>query len=117
VRPCRPDRSAGSPGRLAQRDVDAKTNEITQVKPLLDDGDITGALVAADALHVQRDTARYLVEQKEGDYLFTAVMRPARPVRRDHRWRLPQAGGRAKVEFAITQGQKGPQAENVKVIG
>jgi hypothetical protein len=73
--------SATVPGRpatgaravLAQRDVDAKTNEITQVKPLLDDVDITGALVTADALHVQRDTTRYLVEQKEADYLFTAV--------------------------------------------
>jgi predicted transposase YbfD/YdcC len=63
----------GARAVLAQRDVDAKTNEITQVRPLLDDVDITGALVTADALHVQRDTARYLVEEKEADYLFTAV--------------------------------------------
>ena len=34
---------------LAQRDVAAKTNGITQVKPLLDDLDIAGALVTADA--------------------------------------------------------------------
>jgi len=40
---------------LAQKDVDQKTNEITQVKPLLDDVDITGALVTADALHVQKE--------------------------------------------------------------
>jgi predicted transposase YbfD/YdcC len=58
---------------LAQKDIDAKTNEITQVRPLLDDIDITGALVTADALHVQKDTARYLVEDKHADYLFTAV--------------------------------------------
>ena len=58
---------------LAQKDVDAKTNEITQVKPLLDGHDITGALVTADALHVQKETARYLVEDKTADYLFTAV--------------------------------------------
>jgi predicted transposase YbfD/YdcC len=58
---------------LAQKDIDTKTNEITQVKPLLDDVDITGALVTADAMHVQKETARYLVEDKEADYLFTAV--------------------------------------------
>jgi predicted transposase YbfD/YdcC len=58
---------------IAQKDVDAKTNEITQVRPLLDDIAIAGALVTADALHVQRDTARYLVEEKGADYLFTAV--------------------------------------------
>ena len=58
---------------IAQRDVDAKTNEITQVKPLLEEVDITGALVTADAMHVQKETARYLVEDKRADYLFTAV--------------------------------------------
>jgi hypothetical protein len=34
----------GARAVLAQKDIDAKTNEITQVKPLLDDIDITGAL-------------------------------------------------------------------------
>jgi predicted transposase YbfD/YdcC len=63
----------GARAVLAQRDVDQKTNEITQVKPLLDDIDIAGALVTADALHVQKETARYLVEDKHADYLFTAV--------------------------------------------
>ena len=63
----------GARAVLAQRDVDEKTNEITQVKPLLEDVDITGALVTADALHVQKETARYLVEDKKADYLFTAV--------------------------------------------
>lgn len=63
----------GARAVLAQKDVDEKTNEITQVKPLLDDVGITGALVTADALHVQKETARYLVEDKNADYLFTAV--------------------------------------------
>jgi predicted transposase YbfD/YdcC len=58
---------------IAQRDVDQKTNEITQVKPLLSDVDLCGALVTADAMHVQRETARYLVEDKHADYLFTSV--------------------------------------------
>ena len=63
----------GTRAVLAQKDVNQKTNEITQVKPLLDDVDITGVLVTADALHVQKETARYLVEDKNADYLFTAV--------------------------------------------
>jgi hypothetical protein len=63
----------GARAVLAQKDIDAKTNEITQVKPLLDDVDITGALVTADAMHVQKETARYLVEDKKADYLFTTV--------------------------------------------
>ena len=58
---------------IGQRGVDVRTNEITQVKPLLEEVDITGALVTADALHVQKETARYLVEDKGADYLFTAV--------------------------------------------
>ena len=52
----------GARAVIAQRDVDQKTNEITQVKPLLADVDLRGALVTADAMHVHRDTARYLVE-------------------------------------------------------
>jgi predicted transposase YbfD/YdcC len=63
----------GARAVLAQKGIDAKTNEITQVKPLLDDVDIAGALVTADAMHVQKETARYLVEDKHADYLFTAV--------------------------------------------
>ena len=63
----------GTRAVIAQKDVDVKTNEITQVKPLLDEVDITGALVTADALHVQKHTARYLVADKKADYLFTAV--------------------------------------------
>jgi predicted transposase YbfD/YdcC len=63
----------GARAVIAQKDIDAKTNEITQVRPLLDDLDIAGALVTADALHVQKDTARYLVQVKKAGYLFTAV--------------------------------------------
>lgn len=58
---------------LAQRDVEHKTNEITQVKPLLDPLELTGAIVTLDAMHAQRETARYLVEDKKADYIFTAV--------------------------------------------
>jgi len=64
----------GARAVIAQKDVDAKTNEITQVRPLPGDVDVTGALVTADALHVQKDTARYLAGEKKAGCLFTAVM-------------------------------------------
>jgi hypothetical protein len=63
----------GAGAVIAQREVGHKTNEITQVRPLLDPLDLRGAVVTLDALHAQRDTARYLVEDKGADYIFTAV--------------------------------------------
>jgi predicted transposase YbfD/YdcC len=57
---------------LAQREVGHKTNEITQVRPLLDPLDLSGAVVTLDAMHAQKDTARYLAG-KGADYIFTAV--------------------------------------------
>lgn len=61
------------PAVLAQRDVAHKTNEITQVKPLLDPLELTGWAITLDALHAQRETARYLVEDKGAAYVFTAI--------------------------------------------
>jgi predicted transposase YbfD/YdcC len=61
------------PAVLAQRDVAHKTNEITQLKPLLDPLELTGWAVTLDALHAQRETARYLVEDKGAAYVFTAI--------------------------------------------
>lgn len=58
---------------VAQRDVHHKTNEITQVKPLLEPLNLRGWVVTLDALHAQRETARYLVEDKHASYLFSAV--------------------------------------------
>ncbi|MCA1673517.1 MAG: ISAs1 family transposase, partial [Actinobacteria bacterium] len=63
----------GVPAVLAQRDVAHKTNEITQVKPLLAPLNLTGWAVTLDALHCQRETARYLVEDKNAAYVFTAA--------------------------------------------
>jgi predicted transposase YbfD/YdcC len=56
---------------LAQRKVDHTTNEITQFRPLLDDLDLRGVVVTADALHTQTDHAHYLIQDKHADYLFT----------------------------------------------
>lgn len=55
---------------IAQAEVNHKTNEITGFKPLLEDLDLSGAVVTADAMHAQREHARFLVEEKSADYLF-----------------------------------------------
>jgi predicted transposase YbfD/YdcC len=54
---------------LAQREVAAATNEIAVFGPLLAGLDLAGALITADALHTQRDHARFLVADKHADYL------------------------------------------------
>jgi hypothetical protein len=55
---------------LTQRQVEAKTSEIAWFAPMLDQIDLTGVVVTADALHTTRDHARYLVE-RGGHYVFT----------------------------------------------
>ena len=55
---------------LAQTGVNGKTNEITRFVPLLDGLDLAGAVITADALHTQREHARWLVEDKRAGYVF-----------------------------------------------
>ncbi|MER5852415.1 ISAs1 family transposase [Streptomyces sp. NPDC002012] len=62
---------------LAQREVDAKSNEITAFRPLLDPLDLTGAVVTFDALLTQTDHARFLVEEKDAHYI--AVLKGNHP--------------------------------------
>jgi predicted transposase YbfD/YdcC len=56
---------------LGQVDVNGKTNELTRFRPLLDPLDLTGVIVTADALHTQREHARWLAEDKRAGYVFT----------------------------------------------
>jgi len=56
---------------VAQREVGAKTNEIPELKPMLQELDLEGRVVTADALHTQKDTARFIVEDKKADFVFT----------------------------------------------
>jgi predicted transposase YbfD/YdcC len=58
---------------VAQRDVPHKTNEIPEVKTLLEPLDLRGWAVTLDALHCQKETARFLVEDKKAAYVFTAA--------------------------------------------
>lgn len=54
---------------LAQLDVGEKSNEVTCFQPLLDGLDLTGAVVTSDALHTQREHARYLVEARKAHFI------------------------------------------------
>ncbi|MET9611931.1 ISAs1 family transposase [Kitasatospora indigofera] len=54
---------------VTQLRVPDKTNEITCFAALLEPYDLTGVTVTADALHTQRDHARFLVEEKKAHYL------------------------------------------------
>ena len=45
---------------IAQHAIPEDTNEITQVRELLDRGGLAGAVVTGDAAHAQRETARYI---------------------------------------------------------
>jgi predicted transposase YbfD/YdcC len=61
---------------IAQHRIPDETNEITQVKELLDPVDLTDAVVTADAAHAQHDTARYIAADtadggRDADYLLT----------------------------------------------
>jgi len=56
---------------IAQRQIESKTNEIPTARPLLEALDLKGKVVTGDALHTQKDLARFLVEDKKADYLFT----------------------------------------------
>jgi predicted transposase YbfD/YdcC len=54
---------------LAQTQVDTKTNEIARFQPLLDDLDLAGRIITADAMHTQRDHADWLVTHQHAAYI------------------------------------------------
>ena len=76
---------------LGQLDVALKTNEIPMFSTLLDNLELLGVLVTADALHCQKDHAKYLVEQRGAHYLLTVKGNQCATRRSDVY--PPQAGG------------------------
>ena len=56
---------------LGSEPVAEGSNEIPAAQELLRRVDLEGALVTADALHTQTETARLLVQERGADYLFT----------------------------------------------
>ena len=56
---------------VAQRPVDEKSNEITALRPMLQDVPLHGVIVTADAMHAQQEAARFLTQEKGADYFFS----------------------------------------------
>ena len=56
---------------LSQVEVDTKTNEIKAIEPLLDQLDIKGKVITADALLTQVAISKYLVEKRQADFVLT----------------------------------------------
>jgi len=60
----------GSARTVGQRAVGEKTNEIPEAPQLLGPLDIRGQVITADAMHVQKELAKLVVD-KGGDYVLT----------------------------------------------
>jgi len=69
--------------------IPSKTNEITTLKDLLQELNLRGALVSADAINTQKSTATHLVEDKQADYLL--VVKANQPKLFERLARLSQA--------------------------
>lgn len=74
---------------VAQAAVPPTTNEIPALPALLAPLPLAGTVVTADALHTQAETARFLVEEKQADYVFT--VKDNQPTLRDDIAALPWA--------------------------
>ena len=60
----------GSGVVVAQEAVSEKTNEIKHAASTLQNVDLKGATVTADAMHTQKAFAKFLAEEKESDFVF-----------------------------------------------
>ena len=56
---------------VAQRPVDEKSNEITALRPMLEDTHLDEVVVTADAMQAQQDAARFISQEKGGEYFFS----------------------------------------------
>lgn len=72
---------------IAQQAIADKSNEIPALPEVLQPLDLAGAIVTADALHTQKNTARFLVEEKQADYLF--IVKDNQPTLRENLEALP----------------------------
>jgi hypothetical protein len=55
---------------VAQEPIEAKSNEIPAIKPLLGKVPCQGSLITADAMHCQQETARFITQELGGNYIF-----------------------------------------------
>jgi len=55
---------------VAQEPIQEKSNEIPALKPLLRKIPCQGALITADAMHCQQESARFVTQELGGNYIF-----------------------------------------------
>jgi hypothetical protein len=60
--------ATGTRRLCAQRPVDDHSNEITALRPMLEPVALEGVVASADAMHAQQDAARFIVQEKGGEY-------------------------------------------------
>ena len=82
----------GSGMALGQTQTPKKSNEITAVRELSRQVGLSGRTVTVDALHVQQETARILVDECDADYVVTSV-KGNQPTIRDDLEGLDWSGG------------------------
>lgn len=54
---------------VAQEPIEEKSNEIPAIQPLLRKVPCQGALITADAMHCQQETARFITQELGGNYI------------------------------------------------
>ena len=81
----------------------AKSNEIPALRDLLDTMDITGAVITADAMHCQRETAKHITDAA-GHYLLTVKANQRRL--RDKLGTLPWKDVPATSALTMTNGRR-----------
>src|ERR1022692_152943 len=103
---------ARASGARPAPDADGKTNEITRFEPLLEDLDLAGCVITADALHTERETAEFVVTTKNAHYILIVKKEPARPVRHDQEPALGGHPGRPQPAEPRPRPAGAPRPEN-----
>ncbi|MGW2207639.1 ISAs1 family transposase [Streptomyces sp. NPDC001774] len=98
---------------IAQLRVPDKTNEVPCLREILGPLDIEGAWVSADALHTQRETARFLVADKKAHYLLTVKLN--QPTLYARCRRLPWEKATAKY-YGRTEGHGRKETRVIQVL-
>ncbi|MGW2207385.1 ISAs1 family transposase [Streptomyces sp. NPDC001774] len=98
---------------IAQLRIPGKTSEVPCLRELLSLLDIEGAWITADALHTQRETARFLVEGKKAHSLLTVKLN--QPALHDRCRRLPWEKATAKY-YDRTEGHGRKETRVIQVL-
>lgn len=93
----------GTGAVLGQVAVAAKSNEIPALRDLLDTMEVTGAVITADAMHCQRETARHITSAG-GHYVLT--VKANQRVLRDQLKALPWTNVPATSSVTVSHGRR-----------